>query len=71
MEYPVLNGLLIWAEGLATRTIWGTATTAARFVFVVSAANATPAFAVLRIMARAGLIAMALLCWGVVNATIA
>lgn len=63
MEYPVLTGLLIWAEGLVTRTLWGTQATAAHFLFVVSAVNAALAFAVLDMMARAGASRARQLCW--------
>ena len=63
MEYPVLTGLLIWAEGFVTRTLWGQSATAAHFLFVVSAVNALLAFAVLRMMQRAGVDRARLLAW--------
>lgn len=63
MEYPVLTGLLIWAEGMATRTIWGQAATAAHFLFVVSAVNAALAYLILRMMARAGVDRPRLFAW--------
>ena len=63
MEYPVLTGLLIWVEGFVTRTLWGQSATAAHFLFVVSAVNAVLAFAVLRMMQRAGVDRARLLAW--------
>lgn len=63
MEYPVLTGLLIWAEGFATRTVWGAGATAGHFLLVVSAANAALAFAVLRMMTRAGVSRARQICW--------
>lgn len=54
MEYPVLTGLLIWAEGFVTRSLFGASATAAHFLFVVAAANAALAFVVLGMMRRAG-----------------
>ncbi|WP_242186362.1 hypothetical protein [Sphingomonas sp. CARO-RG-8B-R24-01] len=53
MEYPVLTGWLIWAEGLVTRTLFGSGATAAHFLFVVAAVNAGLAFLVLAMMRRA------------------
>ena len=63
MEYPVLTGLLIWAEGLMTRTLWGARADAAHFLSVVSAVNAALAFAVLGMMARAGVSRARRMCW--------
>ena len=63
LEYPVLTGALIWVEGLVTRTVWGAQATAAHFLFVVSAVNATLAFAVLGMMVRAGVPRARRLCW--------
>lgn len=63
MEYPVLTGLTIWAEGWITRILWGARADAAAFLAVVSAVNAGLAFLVLRMMTRAGLPRTRLLCW--------
>lgn len=63
MEYPVLTGMLIWAEGLATRAIWGARANAAHFLFVVSAVNAALAFAVLDMMKQAGVSRARRMCW--------
>lgn len=54
MEYPVLTGLLIWAEGFVTRTVFGASATAAHFLFVVAAVNAALAFVVLGMLRRSG-----------------
>ena len=54
MEYPVLTGTLIWAEGWVTRTLAGPGADAADFLNVVAAVNAALAFAVLGMMRRAG-----------------
>jgi hypothetical protein len=63
IEYPVLTGALIWAEGLVTRLLRGPAADAADFLFVVSAVNAALAFFVLRIMDRAGVDRARLYAW--------
>lgn len=54
MEYPVLTGALIWLEGLVVRIVNGARAGAFQFLFVVSIVNAALAFAVLRMMERAG-----------------
>ncbi len=63
MEYPVLTGMLIWVEGLVTRTLWGQGATAAHFLFVVAAVNAAFAYAILWMMERAGVDRPRLLAW--------
>lgn len=63
MEYPVLTGLLIWAEGFATRTVFGASANAAHFLFVVTAVNAAFAFLVLAMMRRAGVDRIRQLAW--------
>lgn len=63
MEYPVLTGLLIWAEGFVTRTAFGSSATAAHFLFVVAAVNAALAFVVLGMMRRAGVDRPRQLAW--------
>ncbi len=54
IEYPVLTGALIWLEGLVVRTIGGARGDAFDFLLVVSMVNTALAFAVLRMMERAG-----------------
>jgi hypothetical protein len=54
IEYPVLTGALIWLEGLMVRSIGGARGDAFDFLLVVSIVNAALAFAVLRMMERAG-----------------
>ncbi|WP_301074583.1 hypothetical protein [Sphingomonas sp.] len=54
IEYPVLTGALIWVEGLIARAIGGAGADAADFLFVVALVNTVLAFAVLRMMERAG-----------------
>lgn len=63
MEYPVLTGMLIWGEGVITRTLFGAAANAASFLFVVTAVNAALAFVVLHLMTRAGVDRPRLLAW--------
>lgn len=55
MEYPVLTGATIWAEGRVTRALFGEAAGAAHFLFVVSLVNALLAALVLYLLWRAGL----------------
>lgn len=63
MEYPVLTGALIWLEGLIARVIGGARADAADFLLVVALVNAVLAFAVLRMMERAGVPAVRLWWW--------
>ncbi|MCC2979961.1 glycosyltransferase 87 family protein [Sphingomonas sp. IC4-52] len=63
IEYPVLTGALIWLEGLAARTLAGPRADAADFLLVVSIVNAAFAFAVLRMMERAGVPLLRRWCW--------
>lgn len=63
IEYPVLTGALIWIEGLAVRLTLGARGDAADFLLVVSAVNALLAFAVLRMMDRAGVARARLWLW--------
>ncbi|MFL0585434.1 hypothetical protein [uncultured Sphingomonas sp.] len=63
MEYPVLTGALIWLEGLIARVIGGARADAADFLLVVALVNAVLAFAVLRMMERAGVPAVRRWWW--------
>lgn len=63
LEYPVLTGALIWAEGAVTRTLFGASADAADFLLVVSLANAGLAFAILWLFRRAGMEPRRLWCW--------
>lgn len=63
MEYPVLTGALIWLEGLVVRVIAGSGGDAANFLLVVTIVNAALAFAVLRMMERAGVPIERRWCW--------
>jgi uncharacterized membrane protein len=63
IEYPVLTGALIWLEGLIARVIGGARADAADFLLVVALVNAVLAFAVLRMMERAGVPAVRRWWW--------
>jgi uncharacterized membrane protein len=54
MEYPVLTGALIWAEGLATRLLNGARADAADFLTIVTLVNAVLALLVLEMMRAVG-----------------
>lgn len=54
MEYPVLTGALIWAEGVLARVIGGRGADAADFLNVVVLVNAMLAYVVLELMRGAG-----------------
>ncbi len=55
MEYPVLTGALIWAEGGMTRVMFGAGTDAAHFLAIVTLVNALLAAVVLWLLWRAGM----------------
>jgi uncharacterized membrane protein len=63
MEYPVLTGAQIWAEGAATRLLFGGQARDWEFLGVVVVANALLAALVLRMFVRAGLDAPRLWAW--------
>ena len=55
MEYPVLTGALIWAEGFVARLLNGARADAVDFLTMVALGNAVLAFMVLELMRGAGL----------------
>ncbi|MCW3846591.1 hypothetical protein OF829_05025 [Sphingomonas sp. LB-2] len=55
MEYPVLTGALIWAEGGITRGLFGAQANAMHFLAVVTLVNALLAGLILWLMWRAGM----------------
>ena len=55
MEYPVLTGAQIWAEGAVTRLLWGGGARDRHLLFVVTLANTLIAALILRLALRAGL----------------
>lgn len=63
MEYPVLTGALIWAEGGATRLVFGGDANAMDFLFVVTLVNALLAGLVLWLLWRAGMDERRLWAW--------
>lgn len=63
LEYPVLTGALIWAEGAIVRTLFGSGAGQADFLAIVTLANALLAGAVLVMLWRAGLDRIRLWAW--------
>jgi uncharacterized membrane protein len=63
MEYPVLTGALIYAEGALTHAVFGAQAGAARFLLVVAAVNAALALVVTWLLARMGLPRARLWLW--------
>jgi uncharacterized membrane protein len=63
MEYPVLTGGLIYAEGRITATIWGERAGAAQFLLVVAAVNAALALLVMALLWHIGLDRPRLWAW--------
>ncbi|MEG3087690.1 hypothetical protein [Sphingomonas sp. PB4P5] len=63
IEYPVLTGAAIWLEGAFARALGAAGGNAMPFLLVVSAVNAALAFAVLRLMERAGVDRLRLYAW--------
>jgi uncharacterized membrane protein len=63
MEYPVLTGALIWAEGGATRLVFGAEANAMDFLFVVTMVNALLAGLLLWLFRRAGMDEKRLWAW--------
>ncbi len=63
MEYPVLTGALIWAEGGVTRLVFGAQANAMHFLGIVTLVNALLAGLVLWLFWRAGMDAPRLWGW--------
>lgn len=55
VEYPVLTGAAIWAEGSAVRLLFGRRANASHFLVVVTLVNIALAFLVLHMLQRAGM----------------
>ncbi|UZK65483.1 glycosyltransferase 87 family protein [Sphingomonas sp. M1-B02] len=63
MEYPVLTGAQIWAEGAVTRTLFGSRARDWHFLAVVTVANALLAGLILWMFVRAGVDRRRLWLW--------
>jgi uncharacterized membrane protein len=63
LEYPVLTGAAIWAEGRLTTLLFGRRATATGFLLLVSLVNAGLALATLLMLARMGLPRSRLWAW--------
>jgi uncharacterized membrane protein len=63
MEYPVLTGALIWAEGVVTRMLFGAQANAMHFLGVVTLVNALLAALVLWLLWREGMEVRRLWAW--------
>lgn len=63
MEYPVLTGAQIWAEGAVTRALFGRHADDQRFLLIVTLANAALAALILRMLIRAGVERRRLWAW--------
>ncbi|MBB5711251.1 hypothetical protein [Sphingomonas xinjiangensis] len=63
MEYPVLTGAQIWAEGALTRTLFGRKAHDGQFLAIVTLANALLAALILRMFLAAGVERRRLWAW--------